>query len=194
VIPGETLLAYRPVHCGRGLGGSGARLLPTSRHPAGNPNLAINPVRRRCRNATQRNYPSSKTRRTTVFAKRAISSALTSSPGSISAASRGYRISTANGPSHFYSPERWRPRGSRCSQAPVTARSRESWETRFGRTSAEPSGTFRRSAGNGSRQFRGGGCWPPHWSQFLGSFEIGFRFLDPLTQQGVEIRIKRLHR
>jgi hypothetical protein len=31
-------------------------------------------------------------------------------------------------------------------------------------------------------------------SQFLGSFEIGFRFLDSLTQQGVEIRIKRLHR
>jgi hypothetical protein len=31
-------------------------------------------------------------------------------------------------------------------------------------------------------------------SQYLGSSEIGFRFFDPLAQQGFEIRIKRLHR
>jgi hypothetical protein len=53
------------------------------------------------RQAAVRNYPSSRIRSTTSFAKRAIPIALTSSPGSISAASPGYRISTPNGPSHF---------------------------------------------------------------------------------------------
>ena len=31
-------------------------------------------------------------------------------------------------------------------------------------------------------------------SQFLGGFQIGFRLLDPLAQQGLETRIKRLHK
>jgi hypothetical protein len=31
-------------------------------------------------------------------------------------------------------------------------------------------------------------------SQLIGSFEIGFRFLDSLAQQGFKIRIKQLHR
>jgi hypothetical protein len=36
------------------------------------------------------------------------------------------------------------------------------------------------------------GCYTA--SQFLGSFEISFRCLDSLAQQGLVIRIKRLHR
>jgi hypothetical protein len=32
------------------------------------------------------------------------------------------------------------------------------------------------------------------WRQLLGGFEIGFRLLDPLAQQGLETRIKRLHK
>jgi len=31
-------------------------------------------------------------------------------------------------------------------------------------------------------------------TQFLSGFQIGFRLLDPLAQEGLEIRIKRLHR
>src|ERR1017187_2643187 len=66
-------------------------------------------------------------------------------------------------PAILRSPEPPPPQDSRHSPVPVTARSRESSETRLGRTSAEPSSTFQRSAGNGSRQFRAGGCWSPHW-------------------------------
>jgi hypothetical protein len=32
------------------------------------------------------------------------------------------------------------------------------------------------------------------WRQLLGGFQIGFRLLDPLAQQGLETRIKRLHK
>ena len=32
------------------------------------------------------------------------------------------------------------------------------------------------------------------WRQLLGGFEIGFGLLDLLAQQGLEVRIKRLHR
>ena len=32
------------------------------------------------------------------------------------------------------------------------------------------------------------------WRQLLGGFEIGFGLLDPPAQQGLELRIKRLHR
>ena len=32
------------------------------------------------------------------------------------------------------------------------------------------------------------------WRQLLGGFQIGFRLFDPLAQQGLETRIKRLHR